>query len=103
VEILEKMLEVETKAKQIIETAKREADEIRKKAREDAKQLIIDGRTNLQDRLHQEIAQIEEEATERKKTILQQAEIRLAEMEHKAEEQMDSVVECVIRVLLKMR
>jgi vacuolar-type H+-ATPase subunit H len=100
VEILEKMLEVETQARQIIETAQREADEIRKKARDDAKQLVIDGRKNLQERLHQEITQIEEEAAAQKKTIFQEAETRLVEMEQVAEKQMNRTVDRVINVLL---
>ena len=100
VEILEKMLEVETQARQIIETAQLEADEIRKRAREDAKQLVIDGRKNLQERLHQEIAQIEEEAAARKKAIFQEAEIQLTEMKQKAEKQIDSAVGGVMNVLL---
>lgn len=100
-EILEKMLEVETQARQIIETAQREADEIRKKARDDAKQLVIDGRKNLQERLHQEITQIEEEAAARKKVIFQEAEIRLAEMKQRAEKQMNRAVGGVMKVLFK--
>lgn len=99
--ILEKMLEVETKAKQIIETAQLEADEIRKKAREDAKRLVIEGRKNLQNRLQQEIRQIEEEAATREKAIFQEAEAHLAEMEQRAEGRMDSAVDCVMSVLLK--
>ena len=94
------MLEVETKAKQIIETAQLEADEIRKKAREDAKHLVIDGRKNLQNRLQQEIRQIEEEAASRKEAIFQDAETRLAEMEQRAEERMDNAVDCVMSALL---
>ncbi len=99
--ILEKMLEVETEAKLIIENAQLEANEIRKKAREDAKQLVIDGRKNLQDRLHQEIVKIEEEATTRKKAILQEAEAHLAEIERTARERMDNAVDNVITTLFK--
>ena len=101
--ILEKMLEVETKAKQIIETAQLEADEIRKKAREDAKRLVIDGRKNLQSRLQQEISQIEEEAASRKEAIFQEAKVHLTEMEQKAEKRMDSAVDSVMNVLLGKR
>ena len=83
-----------------IEVAQREADEIRKKARDDAKQLVIDGRKNLQERLHQEITQIEEEAAVRKKAIFQEAETRLAEMEQEAEKQMSRAVDRVISIIL---
>lgn len=102
-EILEKMLEVETNARQVIETAQLEADEIRKKAREDAKRLVIDGRKNLQNRLQQEIKQIEEEAASRKEAIFQEAKVHLTEMEQKAEERMDHAVDCVISTLLNKR
>ena len=81
-------------------SAQLEADEIRKKAREDAKQLVIDGRKNLQERLHQEITQIEEEAVARKKAIFQEAETQLAEMEHLAKERIDQAVDKVINALL---
>ena len=98
--ILKEMLGIETKARQIVENAKLEADTIRKKAREDAKQLVIDGEKNLQDRLHQEVAQIEEEAAEQKKAILKETETRLANMERVAKERMDNAVDCVITMLL---
>jgi vacuolar-type H+-ATPase subunit H len=100
VEILEKMLEVETVAKQTIENAKREANEIRNKAREDAKQLVIDGKQKLQERLRQEISQIEEEAEARKKTILQETASRLTALERSAQERMEHTVERVIQSLL---
>jgi len=100
VKILENMLEIETQAKQIVENAKHEADEIRKKAREDAKQLVIDGKKNLQNRLHQDITQIEEEAATRKETIFQETETRVAEIEEGAKGRIDSAVDLVIKTLL---
>ena len=57
--ILEQMLEIETEARQIVEDAKNEANVIRKKAREDAKQLVLDGKNDMQRRIQQEIAQLE--------------------------------------------
>jgi vacuolar-type H+-ATPase subunit E/Vma4 len=101
VTLLEKMLEVETAAKQIVENAKREANEIRNKAREDAKQLVIDGKKSLQERLRQEITQIEAEAEVRKKALLQETEARLTELERIAKERIDSTVDRVITTLLE--
>jgi vacuolar-type H+-ATPase subunit E/Vma4 len=103
VNILEKMLEVETGATQILENAQREADEIRKKAREDAKQLVLDGKKELQERLRQEVAQIEEEATVQKESIFQEAETHRAEMERIAKKRMDQAVDRVMNTLLNER
>lgn len=99
-EILEKMLQVETEAKQIVENAKLEANEIRKKAREDAKQLVIEGQKNLQNRLREEIAQMAAEAETRRKEILQETETRLADFERTAKERMDYTVDCVMNAIL---
>lgn len=98
--ILEEMLEVETKATQIIENAKLEANAIRVKAREDAKQLVVDGKKELQDRLLQELEQIEKDAAAQKELILKEIEITVENMERTAKERMDSTVDLVINTLL---
>ncbi len=98
--ILEEMLEVETKATQIIENAKLEANAIRVKAREDAKQLVVDGKKELQDRLLQELEQIEKDAAAQKELILKEIEITVENMERTAKERMDSTVVLVINTLL---
>ena len=100
-EILEKMLEVETEARQIVEKAKTEANAIRKKAREDAKQLVIDGKKKLQEKIQQEIKKMEEEAAAKKASIIQEMETHLAETEQTAKPKIESSVEHVMSVLLK--
>lgn len=99
--ILEKMLEVETEARQIVENAKGEANTIRKNAREEAKQLVIKGKKDFQDRMQEEIKQIEEEAATRKAGILKEMETHLAEMERRAKEQVDRAVDHVMTILLE--
>ena len=102
-ELLEKMLEVETEARQLLEQAKLDTNNIRQKAREDAQQLIIDGRKNLHERVQQEIAQLENDANARKAAILHKAKQRLAEMEARANVHMESAVEKVMQKLLDKR
>ena len=99
-ELLEKMLEVESEAQQLIEQAQLEANNIRKKAREDAQQLIIDGRKNLHKRVQQEIAQLEQEANIRKAAILQETEQRLEDMKSQADAHMRKAVDKVVQMLI---
>lgn len=101
VKVLEQMLHIETEARQIVENAKTEANTIRKQAREGAKQRVIDGKEALQERMQQEISQIEEEAAARKTQILKDTERHLIEMEQKAKEQIGSTVEQVVALLRK--
>ena len=99
-ELLEKMLEVETQAREIIENAQAEANAIRKKARDDAQQVIIDGRKAMNERLKQEITKLEREAQTRKDTILQEAEHQLETTRQQATERMEHAVEQVMRMLI---
>ena len=102
VKILEKMLEVETEARQIVENAKVEANTIRKKAREDAKQLVVDGKKGIQQQIQQEITKIEEEAAAQKKAILQDMENHLTKVEQGARKNFDSTVDRVLTTLLEL-
>ncbi len=99
-DLLEKMLEVETQARELIENAQTEANVIRKKARDDAQQLIIDGRKTMNERLQQEIAELESEAQARKDSILQEAERQLHTMQQQAAERMEHAVEQVMQMLV---
>ncbi len=99
-ELLKKMLEVETRALELIEKAQAEANEIRKKAHDDAQQLIVDGRKNMHERVQQEIARLEHEAHVRKDEIHQDAEQHLVTMRQHAEAQMEFAVEHVVQTLL---
>ena len=101
VKILDEMLEIETKATQVIENAKLEATTIRNKAREDAKQLVNDGKKTLKDRLHQEIIQIEREAEAQRDAIFEEAKTRAADMERVAQDRMDSAAELVLERLFE--
>lgn len=100
-EILEKMLQIEVDAKQIVENAKIEADKTREKAREEAEQLVTDGKRKFQERLRQDLVRIEDDAETRKKAILQEAEVRLAEIERIAKERMEKVVERTFKAFLE--
>lgn len=95
------MLHIETEARQIVENAKTEANAIRKQAREGAKQRVIDGKKELQERMQQAVSQIEEEAAARKIQILKDTEGHVIEMEQKAQERIDSTVEQVVALLRK--
>ncbi len=99
--ILDKMLEVETEARQIVEEAGTEANVIRKKAREDAKQVVIGGKKELQEKIQHEIKQLEEEAVAQKANIMKEMETHLTEMEQTAKTKIESSVDHVMRVLLK--
>ena len=99
--VLEKMLHIETEAQQIVEDAKAEANAIRKKAREDAKQLVIDGKHRMQEQIQQEIKGLEEEADARKKQIIQETEQSLAALKQVAQERMNKTVEHVVSLILK--
>lgn len=94
------MLEVETEARQLIEHAQQDANGIRKKAREDAEKLVIDGRKKLHQRLQQEIAQLEEQANTQKQTILQETERQLAAVEQRAAAHLEQAVERVVTMLV---
>ena len=100
VKILERMLEVETEARQIVEQAKAEANTIRKKARDDAKQLIINGKKELQERIEQEIRQIEADAIEHKTRMLKEADIHLNTVTQRARKHLDPAAEHVLNALL---
>jgi vacuolar-type H+-ATPase subunit H len=95
------MLEVETEARQLVENANLEANNIREKAREDAKQLVIDGKKELQERMQQEIKKIEKEAASQKEHILKENEAHLAEIERIAKGRIDSTVDYIVSMLLK--
>ena len=95
------MLKVETEARQIVENVHLEANDIRKKAREDAKQLVIDGKKELEARIQREIKQLEEDATAQKEHILKETEKQLAEMQQGAEERIETTVDQVVALLLK--
>ncbi len=99
--ILEQMLAIETEARQIVEDAKNEANAIRKKAREDAKQLVITGKHDLQHRIQQEIATLEDDAKKRKEQIVSETKTRLADMERIAKERIDGAAECVLSHILR--
>ncbi len=98
--ILEKMLEVEAQARQIVEDAKNEANAIRKKGREEAKQLVNDGKKFIQEEVHQEILTIEQEAQKRRTTIVNEMNIQLEKMEQKARERIAYTVDHVLTTLL---
>ena len=98
--ILEKMLEVETQARQIVEDAKSEANAIRKKGREDAKQLVSDGRKSIHEEVQHGIFKIEQEAEERKTAIVGRMNTQLKTMEQKAGERIKYAVDHVLTTLL---
>ena len=99
-ELLEQMLEIETQAREMIEQAQNEANAIRKKARDDAQQVIVDGRKMMHERLQQDITELEREAQVRKDAILQEADRQLQTMRQQAAERMEYAVEQVMQMLL---
>ena len=101
-ELLEKMLEVETQARELIENAQTEATAIRKKARDDAQKMIIDGRKTMHERLQQEIAELEREAQNSKDLKLQETERQLSALRQQAGERMEDAIEQVVRMLVKI-
>ncbi len=98
---LETMLQIETEALQIVEQAKIEANEIRKKAREDAKQLVIDGKQRMQEQLQQEIKALEDEANSRRAHIVQETEQRLVALEKSAQGRIEPTAQYVVSLLLQ--
>jgi len=100
VNVLEKMLQVETEARKIVEDAQNEANVIRKKAREDAKTFIAEGKQTVRNRLKQEIAQLEKDADVQRTRILSDAQQRRAVLEQHAGERIDRAVERVMTLLL---
>jgi vacuolar-type H+-ATPase subunit H len=100
VKILEKMLQIESEATQIIENAKLEAEQIRKKARAEASQIIETGKKASQERLQQEIARLDAEAETRKNTILQDAEGQIVKLERITPASLDRVAEQAVEMLL---
>ncbi len=98
--ILEQMLAIETEARQIVEDAKNEANAIRKKAREDAKQLVITGKHDLQHRVQQEVTLLEQEAEKQKEQIVSVTKTRISETERMAKERIERTVEHVISQFL---
>ncbi len=99
--VLETMLQIETEALQIVEQAKIEANEIRKKAREDAKQLVIDGKQRMQEQLQQEIKALEDEANSRRAHIVQETEQRLVALEKSAQGRIEPTAQYVVSLLLQ--
>ena len=101
--VLENMLQVETEAQKIVEDAEKEASAIRKKAREDAKKLIVDGKQAVRERLQQEIRQLEKDADIQRTRILNEAQQRREALEQQAGKQIDKAVQRVMDLLLNER
>ena len=99
--ILEQMLEIEAEAHQIVADAKDEANAIRKKAREDAKHIVLDGKNELQHRVQQEIATLEQEAEKHKEQIVSATKTRLTETERLAKERIEKTVDSVFSQFLR--
>lgn len=100
VKILDQMLVVEVEARKIVEDAKEEANTVRKKAREDAKQLVINGKNDFERRIRQEITQLEQEAERQKEQIAHSTKTSLSDMERLAKERIDKAVAQVLSQLL---
>ncbi len=98
--ILENMLHIETEARKIVEGAQDKANTIRKKAREDAKNLVAEGKLTARNTLKQEIAQLEKDADVQRTRILTEAQQRRSELKQKAGKQIDKAVEMVMELLL---
>lgn len=101
--VLENMLQIETEARTIVEDAQNEANAIRKKAREDAKSFISDGKMAARDKLKQEIAQLEKDADAQRTRILTEAQHHRDELEQQAGKQIDKAVNKVMELLLNER
>ena len=99
--VLENMLQIEAEARKIVEDAQNEANEIRKKAREDAKTLITKGKQSVRERLQQEIAQLEKDADVQRTRILTEAQQRRELLEQQASKQVSKAVAKVIDFLLR--
>jgi len=98
--VLEKMLDVESEAQKIVEDAKDEANAIRNKAREDAQQLVTDGKNTFQEKMRAEIQRLEQDAATQKEQIFATAHTLLAQKEQQARGRIDQAVEHIVNLLL---
>ncbi|MBD3307122.1 hypothetical protein GF339_11910 [candidate division KSB3 bacterium] len=98
--ILEQMLEVESEAQQLVEDAKAEANGIRTKAREDAEQLMREGKQQIEERIQRETERLEQDAHTQKEVILNEMDAQLADMEPVANERIECAVERVVAKIL---
>lgn len=101
--VLENMLQVETEARKIVEDAQKEANAIRKNARDDAKAFVTEGKQAVRERLQQEIAQLEKDADAQRTRILSEAQQRREALEQQAVKQLDRAVENVMNLLLEKK